>query len=46
MRNLVDEWGKDDENAEEIVLTLMFLVIPIVPDAYVGSKIKIGLCFE
>lgn len=38
--------GKMMKSAEEIVLTLMFLVIPIVPDAYVGSKIKIGLCFE
>lgn len=34
------------KNAEEIAFTLMLVVIPLVPNGYAGSKIKVGLCFE
>lgn len=34
------------KNAEEVVFTLMFAVIPVVPNVYADKKIKIGLCFE
>lgn len=32
--------------AEKGAFTLMLMVIPVVPNGYAGSKIKMGLCLE
>lgn len=34
------------KNAEKGAFTLMLVVIPVVPNGYAGSSIKIGLCLE